>query len=57
VDRLKKNHQFDDAKRLLKRIEDLYDKDTDSAVKELVRNPDKKPDSPPPAKLDENKKS
>jgi predicted Ser/Thr protein kinase len=56
VEKLKKDHQYDDAKQLLKKIEDLYDKDTDSAVKELVRNPDKKPDAPPPPKPDENNK-
>jgi eukaryotic-like serine/threonine-protein kinase len=56
VENLKKDRQFDDAKQLLKKIQDLYDGDTDPQVKELVRNPDKKPEPPPPPKPEENKK-
>ena len=57
VEKLNKDRLSDEAKQLLKKIHELYDDDTDPQVKELVRNPDRKPDSPPPPKTDENKKS
>jgi serine/threonine-protein kinase len=58
VETLKKNDpQSDEAKQLLKKIQDLYDQDIDPAVKELVRNSEKKPDAAPPSKPEESKKS